>query len=325
VKSGAAAAALTAGARALTAQQMQNEQPPWNGPDGQTSRYSKTELWVQITTGGKPYPASFMDMFLDPLFLGMEMWPIDQPTTFGALLPPNPAGGGRGGAGGGRAGGAAGGRGAAQPAQEKVTPVGGAPGPGANSVGGGTERLEVPDYPWEPSGGRPHPGYDVLLLNDQLDWPENLQTQAKQAVEAGRGVVVIHHALGDNQTWPWWYQEVTGGLLVLADRDGMKKSTVGPASRLTVRPVGTHPIVRELEPFTLTGETTYKGMWQSPKITPILETTSPVNDRTVAWVGVHPTAKVVCIQPGASRDTHRNPSYRLLVRNALLWAGGRLI
>jgi hypothetical protein len=314
-KAGAAAAAVAAAARVRAAQQLPNEQPPWNGPEGQTPRYSKTELWVQITTGGKPYPASFMDMFLDPVFLGMEMWPIDQPTTFAALMPPAPPG----------ARGGGGGRGAAQPSQEKVTPLNGAPGPGAGSVGGGTERLEPADYPWEPSGGRPHPGYDVLLLNDQMDWPENLQTQAKQAVESGRGVVVIHHALGDNQTWPWWYQEVTGGLLVLADRPGMKKSIVGPATRLAVRPVGTHPIVRGLEPFTLAGEPTYKGMWQSPKITPLLETTATTNDRTVAWAGVHPAAKVVCIQPGASRETHRHASYRMLVRNAILWAGGRLI
>ena len=316
----AAAAAVAAGARGVFAEQMVNQQPPWNGPDGQKPRFAKTELWVQITTGGKPYPASFMDMFLDPMFVGMEMWPIDQPTTFAALLPPA-TGGGRG---GGNATQAIGGQPPAAP-PPKVTPVNGEPGPGANSVGGGTERLEPADYPWEPSGGRPHPGYDVLLLNDQMDWPENLQMQAKQAIEAGRGVVVIHHALGDNQTWPWWYQEATGGLLVLADRDGMKKSTIGSPARLDVRPVGNHPISRNLGSFTLTGEATYKGVWRSPKITPILETTSAVNDRTVAWVGVHPAAKVVCIQPGSSRETHRHPSYRMLVRNAILWAGGRLI
>jgi hypothetical protein len=228
-----------------------------------------------------------MDMFLDPMFLGLEMWPIDQPTTFAAWAPAQPAAGGRG---RGNATPAIGGAAPAVP-PPKVTPVNGEPGPGANSVGGGTERLEPADYPWEPSGGRPHPGYDVLLLNDQMDWPENLQAQAKLAVEKGRVVVVIHHALGDNQTWPWWYQEVTGGLLVLGDRDGMKKSVVGAAARLDVRPVGNHPITRDLGAFTLTGETTYKGVWRSPNVTPILETTSPANDRTVAWVGVHPAAK----------------------------------
>ena len=90
---------------------------------------------------------------------------------------------------------------------------------GRGAVGGGTERDEPPDYPWEPSGGRPHPGYDVLVLNDQMDWPEATRELARQAVEAGQGFVLLHHSLGDNQDWPWWYQEVTGGLLVLSDRE----------------------------------------------------------------------------------------------------------
>jgi hypothetical protein len=322
---GAAAAAASFAARPLGAQALPNEQPPNNGPDGQSPRFAKTKLWVQITTGGKPYPPSFMNMFLDPIFMGIEMWPIDQPTTFAALLPQ-----GAGRAGGGRGAGAAGGGGRAGAASAAtppapVTPLNGAPGPGASSVGGGTERLEPADYPWEPSGGRPHPGYDVLLLNDQVDWPEMLQTQIKQAVDLGRGIVVLHHALGDNQSWPWWSQEVTGGMLVLADQSGAKKSTVTHASKIDVKPVGTHPIVRNLVPFSLADDEVYKGMWQSPKIHPLLETANPASDKTMAWIGVHPTAKVVCIQPGGSRTTHQHPSYRLLVRNALMWAGGRLI
>ena len=108
----------------------------------------------------------------------------------------------------------------------------GAPGPGAGALGGGTERLEPADYPWEPSGGRPHPGYDVLVLNDQTNWPETQRTAARQAIEAGRGLVVLHHALGDNQDWPWWYEEVTGGQLVLADRTGVRRSTVSRVASL---------------------------------------------------------------------------------------------
>jgi hypothetical protein len=65
-------------------------------------------------------------------------------------------------------------------------------------------------------------------------------------------------------------------------------------------------------------------MWQSPKITPLLETANPASDRIVAWIGPHPKARVVCIQPGAASATHRNPAFRKLVRNAILWTGGRL-
>jgi hypothetical protein len=258
-------------------------------------RVAKTQVWVQLTTGGKPYPPSFQQMFLDPIFFGMEIWPIDQPASFAALAP-------------------------AAPAPQRS----GAPAAGRGALGGGTERDEPADYPWEPSGGRPHPGYDVLVLNDQMNWPENTRTLARQAVEAGRGFVLLHYSLGDNQDWPWWYEEVTGGLLVLSDQNGRKSSTISTAAKLDLRPAGKHPILRNVGPLNLTNERVYKNMWQSPKITPLLQTSYAGSDTTVAWVGVHPTARVVCIQPGMSRDTHRNPAYRMLVRNSILFAAGRI-
>jgi hypothetical protein len=288
--------------------------PSPHGPPNQSPRFAKTELWVQLTTGGKPYPPSLQEMFLDPMFLGMEIWPIDQPASFSALLPPSPP---------------AAATAPAPPAAPAAAPAAptppGAPGPGAGALGGGTERLEPADYPWEPSGGRPHPGYDVLVLNDQTNFPESQRTAVRQALEAGRGLVVLHHALGDNQDWPWWYEAVTGGQLLLADRGATRRSTVTRVASLAVKPAGRHPILRHVGPLTLANEDVYKGMWQSPKITPLLQTAQAASDATIAWVGVHPTARVVCIQPGASRETHRNPGYRMLVRNAILWAGRRLI
>ena len=280
------AAGASGAVAVLTAQQTHAQPAP---------RVTKTQVWVQLTTGGKPYPPSFQQMFLDPIFFGMEIWPIDQPASFAALAPA-----------------------AAAPQRS------GAPAAGRGALGGGTERDEPPDYPWEPSGGRPHPGYDVLVLNDQMNWPENTRTLARQAVEAGRGFVLLHYALGDNQDWPWWYEEVTGGLLVLNDQNGRKTSTISTAAKLDLRPAGKHPILRNVGPLSLTNERVYKNMWQSPKITPLLQTSHGGSDTTVAWIGVHPTSRVVCIQPGISRDTHRNPAYRMLLRNSILFAAGRI-
>jgi hypothetical protein len=260
----------------------------------------KTDVWVQLTTGGQPYPPSFQTLFLEPMFYGFQIWPIDQPASFAALLPavaPRPRD-----------------YTAAEVTKTTRGAVGGAP----------TLRQEPFDYPWEPSGGRPHPGYDVIVLNDQMEWPEATRTLVKEAVDLGRGFVLIHYALGDNQTWPWWFQEVTGGLLPLSEHDGLKKATVANGATLDIRPVGDHPITRNVGAFSLQNETAFKGVWHSPKITPLLETTSGVSDRTIAWVGVHDRARVVCIQPGLARETHRHPAYRMLLRNAILWAAGRL-
>lgn len=269
------------------------------GPPGQKPRFKKTDLWVQLTTGGISYPPALQEMFLDPMFVGVNVWPLDQPASFRALLP----------------------QGANQfhPYARPPQP------PGLYAVGGGVEKLVPDDYPWTPSDGRPHPGYDVLALNDRWNWPQTNRDDAKKAVELGRGFVILHHALGDNQDWPWWYREVTGGLFSLSNQNGMKKSASSTAARMEVRPVGKHPILRYIEPMALSNEEVFKGMWQAPNITPLLTTNHAGSDSTVAWVGVSPTARVVCIQIGSSRETFRNPTYRMLVRNSLLWTSGRLI
>lgn len=253
----------------------------------------KTKVWVQLTTGNHPYRPTFQEMFLDPMFIECEVIPLDQPNNFSNLV------------GAGYVG----------------TTTTSSPTPRGALGGGATERDEPPDYPWEPSGGRPHPGFDVLVLNDQLDWPEDARQNVQKAVDTGKGIVLIHNSLGDNQSWPFWYREVTGGLLVLDDHDGMKKSAVTPSARLDLRPAAKHVILRDVGPFSLVRDECYRGMWQSPKITPLLQTASAASDKTVAWIGPHPTARVACIQPGGTPETHGNHEYRKLVRNAILWAG----
>jgi len=294
--SGAASALAASGVSA----RAQSYAAPVPGPPGQTPRYAKTDLWVQLTTGGKPYPPTLQEMFLDPMFIGMDVWPIDQPASFDALAPD-----------------------AARTIASAPAPV--RPASGRSAVGGGTERLEPADYPWEPSGGRPHPGYDVLVLNDQADWSESQRKAIQRSVDAGRGFVLLHYSLGDNQDWPWWYQQVTGGLFVLSERESMKKSTSTKVANLNLTPAGKHPILRNVGPLSLRNEDVFKGMWQSPQITPLLQTSNPASDKTVAWIGPNAKARTVCIQVGSSRETHRDPHFRMLIRNSILWAGNRLI
>jgi hypothetical protein len=288
----------------------------WNG---------LTKVWCQITAGGQPYPPEFYEMFGGPQFLDMEVWPLDHPNNFGRLFPASDYEYGKYGLG--------------------QSYLFGFDGKGLPS-GPPIPKVEPIDYPWDPSGGREDPGFDVLILNDQLEWPSevpkpppqpqpsanslpvrrNLGTRGniQLAVAGGKGFVLIHHSLGDNNTWPWWYQQVTGGLLVLNDSGTMKKSTISKSVSLDVRPVGKHPILLGVEPFHLANEESYRGMWQSSNIIPLLETTSTASDKVIAWIGPCSTARVVCIQPGGAAETYRNENFRRLVRNSILWCAGRL-
>jgi hypothetical protein len=266
----------------------------WNG---------LAKVWVQLTTGGASMLPSFYEMFGDPMFgVEMEIWALDHPDDFGRLFP-------------------SGGYGSHGKGVSSV--FGDDPGKGVPS-GPAIPKEKPDDYPWDPSGGQGDPGFDILVLNDQLDWAEDARKNIEKAVQEKKGIVLIHHSLSDNQDWPWWFEKVTGGLCVLDDRNGRKKSTMTRSVPLQVELAEKHPILEGVKPFELTGETAYCGMLWSSEITPLLRTTSSGYDKTVAWIGPSSGTRVVCIQPGGASSTHRNENFRKLVRNSILWCAGRM-
>ncbi len=61
--------------------------------------------------------------------------------------------------------------------------------------------------------------FDVIVLHDMHeDLDPALRDHLRAFTEAGKGVVSLHHAIVDYTDWPWWWQEVTGG--VFSSRSG---------------------------------------------------------------------------------------------------------
>src|SRR5205823_2312594 len=68
--------------------------------------------------------------------------------------------------------------------------------------------------------------FDAVLLHDMAETigePEKASLRA--FVEAGKGVVSIHHAIVDYTSWPWWYEEVIGGKYFVKAVDSHAKSS----------------------------------------------------------------------------------------------------
>jgi type 1 glutamine amidotransferase len=168
------------------------------------------------------------------------------------------------------------------------------------------------------------PKYDVLIF---YDFTRDLDDKGKQNlrdfVESGKGIVVLHHGILNFQKWPWWSEEVAGGRYRLEHEGSIPNSTVKFGEEHMITPVGDHPITAGIGPFHVTDET-YKGLFISPNIKPLLTTDNPTSDRTVAWIGPCTTSKVVFIQLGHDHSPFRHPSYRRLVHNAILWSAGKL-
>ncbi len=169
--------------------------------------------------------------------------------------------------------------------------------------------------------------YDVVLLHDsseQLGARE--QENLRAFVESGKGIVSTHHAIVDYTNWPWWYEEVIGGKYFTQAQGSHEKSEYKEGVTFVSKPakgIGGHPVTRGIGPIVAHDEV-YRKMWFSDKITVLMETEEPLNDRPVVYIGPHPKARVIYIQLGHEEETMRHPAFRKLVRNALLWSAGRL-
>jgi hypothetical protein len=165
---------------------------------------------------------------------------------------------------------------------------------------------------------------DVLVLYDLADVDDEKQRANIQAfLQAGKGLVVLHHALASNWQWKWWYEEVVGGRFLMGPDGGMPRSAAKNNEVLNARPAAKHPILEGVGDLKLDDEA-YKGMWLSPRSQVLMVTDNPNNDKAVVWIGPWKKSRVVAIQLGHGPPTFRDPGYRRLVHNAILWAAGRL-
>lgn len=164
--------------------------------------------------------------------------------------------------------------------------------------------------------------YDVVLLHDMHDTaPEQTRKRLTAFVEAGKGIVSLHHAIVNYTDWPWWHQEVTGGKYFVKATENHAASSYREDVNFVVIPVKgkqNHPVLRGVGPLTVHDEA-YKNMWFSPKIEVLMETGFEENDKPVVYSGPHPKARSIYIQLGHSAHTMANPGFRRLVRNALFW------
>jgi type 1 glutamine amidotransferase len=163
---------------------------------------------------------------------------------------------------------------------------------------------------------------DVLVLYDMVQDPdEQKRIRLREFFEAGKGVVVMHHALVSYNDWPW-YREAAGAVYFLKPEGDRPPSSFKHDQIMRVRVEARHPVTAGLPPMRIIDET-YKGMWFAPTNQVLLTTDHPDGDGPVAWISAYPKSRVVGIQLGHGREAHLHPGFQRLVRNAVLWAAGR--
>lgn len=166
--------------------------------------------------------------------------------------------------------------------------------------------------------------YDVLVMYNRSDsLSEKSRQNLRSFVENGKGVIILHHALGSYNNWRWWWHDVVGGKYQMKDTEDLPKSDYKLPEHILVDVVVNHPITAIVGSFDLKDET-YKKLWISPAVKILFKTDNPTSDGPIAWISPYAKSRVIVIQPGHTSTAHQNEKYRSLIYNAIIWSSGRL-
>lgn len=205
-------------------------------------------------------------------------------------------------------------------------------------------------------------GFDVLVLYDMpgldfdagegapayIDPPPDLPSGFRALLEAGKGVVALHHALAG---WPTWegYHEWLGGRFLYhpgtVRGQAVLDSGYAHDVRYEAQVLADHPVTAGLPArFGLTDEL-YLAEIFAEDVTPLLRADMPfTRDRffsadaavrgrmydrerwphpdgcdLIGWAREVANSRLVYLQPGDGPSAYDNPHYRRLVENAIRW------
>jgi|tagenome__1003787_1003787.scaffolds.fasta_scaffold20983557_4 type 1 glutamine amidotransferase len=222
----------------------------------------------------------------------------------------------------------------------------------AHGVQPGAQRWLRPEH-----AGR----WDAILLHDipglRLRRGEEPEPQGPAAgvaeallelLDAGQGLVVLHHALSAWPDWEGWAEAIGGRFLY---RPGWLRGQTWPASgyrmaRYTVEVMAPeHPVCAGVSDFEIDDELYYAPVL-TDRVTPLLRARTdfdgadflcahdvvrhgastgatcagrpPASD-LVGWVSTAGRSPVVVLQPGDGPSTFAHPSFQQLLANALAW------
>ena len=177
------------------------------------------------------------------------------------------------------------------------------------------------------------------------DPPPGTASAVLGLLEAGQGVVALHHALAG---WPAWddWADVLGGRFLYAPGE-LRGDHVPPSGyrmdhyRVDVVAPG-HPVCEGVVPFELDDELYLCPVFDD-RVTPLLATPAEIDaasmvdtyrevrfgervaaapqpgSQLVGWSTEHGASRIVYLLPGHGPATMEHPQFRLLLANACAW------
>ena len=169
--------------------------------------------------------------------------------------------------------------------------------------------------------------YDVLVA---YDMHQEISDEAKADLlawlNAGKGFVVLHHAIASYQAWPE-YTKIIGAhyYLEATNVNGVAKarSTYQHGVHFTIHVVDPkHPVTRGIKDFEILDET-YNLFDVASDVHPLLTTQEPLSNKVIAWAKTYGPARVVYLQSGHDHFAYENPNYQQILKQAIRWTAKR--
>jgi uncharacterized protein len=169
--------------------------------------------------------------------------------------------------------------------------------------------------------------FDVMVLYDfNQQIPEEAKANFIAWLKAGKGLVVLHHAIAAHPDWPEYWN-------IIGAHYYLKKTTVngvekarsaykeGMQFQVHVADPG-HPVTRNVSDFEIHDET-YRLFDVSKDCHPLLTTGELLSNPVIAWAKTYKSARVVYVQSGHDHNAYDNPNYQQILRQAIRWTGRR--
>ena len=142
-------------------------------------------------------------------------------------------------------------------------------------------------------------------------------------VEAGKGLLFLHHSICSFQEWAD-YKTFVGGKYYEKKRDeafgaSSYQHDVNFSVHITDK---THPVTRGIQDFKIVDEV-YGNLEVLPNVQPLLSTDHPKSNRLIGWTLIKDKSRIVYIEPGHDNNAWSNPIYQKLISQAISYVAGK--
>ena len=174
--------------------------------------------------------------------------------------------------------------------------------------------VDVTEHP-ERCDAQTLSGYDALLSNwnafgnpGATNWPDASRAALLDFVRNGKGFIVVHAGGSSFYDWPE-YQQLAGAWWK------MGQTSHGSPHEFTVKPLGEHPITRDMKPFRTTDE-----LWMQPGVGSLSRPLAIGDDQPLAFALEFGSGRGFTLLLGHSAAFMETPGFQSLLLRGAEWA-----